>query len=375
MTTLEILKALIAFDTTSRLSNLSLIEWVEQYLLGFGVTGQRVASPDGTKANYYATIGPSVPGGVILSGHSDVVPIDGQTWSTDPFALTQAGSNVYGRGTCDMKGFIACALAAVPQMTALKKPIHIALSYDEEVGCRGVAPMVSQIIASLPPIEAVIVGEPTMMQLITGHKGISAMETKVTGVPAHSSQVQLGQSAVMLAAQLIADLMDIAKKLQAPEALNANFDPPFTTVTVNQIEGGTAINILAEHCTFIWDIRSLPGNHAQQILQEFEDRCAAVMVASPHAISIKTTIFADAPGLEARDTNAAETLVRRLSGANQSSLVAFATEAGYFQQAGYDTVVFGPGDIAQAHQPDEFISLAQLSACDQFLTRLVQHLS
>lgn len=375
MQTQEILSTLVEFDTTSRLSNLQLIDWVEEYLKQFSVTGMRVPSPDGTKSNYFATIGPSVAGGVLLSGHSDVVPVDGQNWDSDPFSIREENGRLYARGTCDMKGFIACALAAVPAMATLKRPIHIALSYDEEVGCRGVAPMVEAIVRQLPTIEAVIVGEPTMMQLITGHKGITALETRVTGVPAHSSQTQLGESAVMIAAQLIGFLQEKAKLLEMPAHCNAEFSPPYTTLTVNQIQGGTAINILAEHCRFLWDIRSLPGDHAVLLQKEFIAHCDAVVAASPHAISIETTAFANAPGLKAQDHNAAEQLVRHLSGANQSSMVAFATEAGYFQQAGYDTVVFGPGDIAQAHQPNEFIAKSQLVACDAFLEKLITHLS
>lgn len=375
MNTVEILERLIAFDTTSRLSNHALIDWVDSYLAAHDINGTRVPSPDGQKTNYYATIGPKAAGGVVLSGHSDVVPVDGQDWASDPFTLTKNNAAYFGRGTCDMKGFIACALAAVPNMGALTRPIHIALSYDEEVGCRGVAPMVDAIVEALPPIEAVIVGEPTMMQLITGHKGITALETLVRGVPAHSSQTQLGESAVMIAATLISDLIEQSGTYQGPEHCDAQFDPPFTTVTVNQIEGGAAINILAEHCRFLWDIRSLPGDHPDQIRAAFEAHCKAVIAASPHPIGITTTAFANAPGLEARAENAAEDLVQRLSGANQSGMVAFATEAGFFQKAGYDTVVFGPGDIAQAHQPNEFIAESQLAACDEFLDKLVKHLS
>lgn len=375
MATLEILKSLVAFDTTSRLSNLDLIDWVDDYLKHFGVLGTRIPNDEGTKSNFFATIGPHEPGGVVLSGHSDVVPVDGQTWDTDPFSLTEQDGRLYGRGTCDMKGFIACALAAVPAMNALKRPIHLALSYDEEVGCRGVAPMVDAIVKRLPPIEAVIVGEPTMMQLINGHKGITALETVVTGVPAHSSQTQLGESAVMIAARLIDFLQNEAAALQAPDHCIEEFDPPYTTLTVNQIEGGTAINILAERCTFLWDIRSLPGDHAQMLQSAFRTFSDDMVQESAHPISIETAAFADAPGLKAQEVNAAEQLVRRISGANQSSMVAFATEAGYFQQAGYDTVVFGPGDIAQAHQPNEFVAIDQLRACDQFLNKLIAHLS
>lgn len=375
MKTPEILEYLIGFDTTSRLSNLALIDWVEDYLGGFGISGTRVFSPEQDKANFFASIGPPVPGGVVLSGHTDVVPVDGQSWDSDPFQIAEKDAKLFGRGTSDMKGFLACCLAAVPHMHALRRPIHLALSYDEEVGCTGVSSMVAKIVRDLPPIEAVIIGEPTNMQLITGHKGIAAFETKVIGVPAHSSQTQLGASAVMIAADLISFLKTQAAALQAPEHLNDAFDPPFTTLTVNQINGGTAINILAEHCRFLWDIRSLPGTHAADIEAAFAQHCAHYEAQSPHAIAIKTNAFANAPGLEVRSKNVAEDLVRRLSGANQSSMVAFATEAGFFQAAGYDTVVFGPGNIAQAHQPNEFISIAQLQACDAFLAKLISHLS
>ncbi|MEO0411609.1 MAG: acetylornithine deacetylase [Pseudomonadota bacterium] len=373
MTSQDILETLIAFDTTSRLSNLSLITWVEDYLANYGVTGRRVLSPEGDKANFYATIGTGSAGGVVLSGHSDVVPVDGQDWTTDPYTLTQRGDKLYGRGTCDMKGFIACALAAVPQMTSLKRPIHLALSYDEEVGCQGVAPMVAAIVEHLPPIEAVIVGEPTMMHLVTGHKGIGAFQTTVRGIPAHSSQTQLGVSAVMVAAELITQLMTIAEGLKARS--DPDFEPPHTTLTVNTIHGGAAINILAEHCSFMWDVRAIPGDDAATLLAEFEQFCMAKATQYSHPISIATEVIANAPGLTPQDDNSAETLIRRLTGANNSGAAAFATEAGFFQGAGFDTVVFGPGDIAQAHQPDEFITLKQLAACDTFLGSLVKHLS
>jgi len=375
MNTLSILERMISFDTTSHLSNLALIEWVEEYLREYGIEGRRVPSAEGDKANFYVTIGPKNPGGVILSGHSDVVPVDGQDWHSDPFELTHKDGKVFGRGTCDMKGFLACCLAAVPHMTSLKRPIHLAISYDEEVGCTGVSSMVDEVVKLLPPIEAVIIGEPTNMQLITGHKGIAAFETKVKGIPAHSSQTQLGASAVMIAADLISFLQQRAEKLKGPAEINDAFDPPFTTLTVNQIQGGTAINILAEHCAFLWDIRSLPGDHVAQVQADFAAYCDQVISDSPHPIEIDTTAIADAPGLAVTDDNIAETLVRRLSGANQSSMVAFATEAGFFQRAGYSTVVFGPGSVAQAHQPNEYISVDQLTSCDAFLQKLIAHLS
>lgn len=373
MSSIALLETLIGFDTTSRLSNLPLIEWVEDYLQQYGVNGTRVPSPDGQKTNFYATIGPNAPGGVVLSGHSDVVPVDGQAWSSDPFQMVQRGDQLYGRGTCDMKGFVACALAAVPKMGSLKRPIHLAISYDEEVGCQGVAPMVTSIKDALPPIDAVIVGEPTMMQLVTGHKGIGAFETHIRGIPAHSSQIGLGTSAVMVAATLINRLQEIAEALK--ERTHPDFEPPHTTLTVNIIEGGSAINILAEHCSFQWDVRAIPGDKAADVLAEFETFCAELAARDAHPITIETTTIADAPGLSPCEDNGAETLVRRLTGANTSGAVAFATEAGFFQAAELDTVVFGPGDIAQAHQPNEFIAISQMEACDRFLDKLIAHMS
>ncbi|MGD1956360.1 MAG: acetylornithine deacetylase [Sphingomonadales bacterium] len=371
----DILGQLVGFDTTSHLPNLDLVVWVEDYLTNLGIASQRVENEDGTKSNVFATIGPPVPGGVVLSGHTDVVPVADQAWDTDPFDMQYKDSRLYGRGTCDMKGFVACALAAVPKMQALNKPIHLAFSYDEEVGCRGVAPMLQEMVKTLPPIEAIIVGEPTMMQLVTGHKGIMAATTTVTGTPAHSSQTQLGASAIHAASALIQCLLDTAEKFKDSRHCDDRFTPAHTTVTVNQISGGTAVNILAEHCAFTWDTRAIDPSHVNTVIEAVEIKAAALCASNPALQSIETEIIAEAPGLIPRTDNQAEKLVQRLSGANSAGAVSFATEAGHFQTAGYDTVVFGPGDIAQAHQPNEFISSDQLKQCDAFLDKLISHLS
>jgi acetylornithine deacetylase len=254
----ELLDQLVAFPTVSRDSNLPLIHFVQDYLKQHGIASTLVPNDEGTKSNLYATIGPSVPGGVVLSGHTDVVPIDGQSWHSDPFTVTEKDGRLYGRGTCDMKAFIATALALVPEMQTLKKPIHLALSYDEEVGCVGAPRMIEQLKTNIPTPSAVIVGEPTNLQVVTAHKGIVANRTTITGHEAHSSQTHTGVSAVMTAARLVTYLDDMAQTLQANTPSDTGFDPACTTVHVGTIAGGTAINIISRHCEFVWDLRNIP---------------------------------------------------------------------------------------------------------------------
>lgn len=373
----DMLRTLVGFDTTSHLSNRALIDFVMEYLNGHGVTSHLVPSDDGMKANLYASIGPDAEGGVVLSGHTDVVPVDGQDWDSNPFTLLEKDGRLYGRGTCDMKGFIAAALALVPDMVAanLKRPIHFALSYDEEVGCKGAPLMIEKMARELPKPMAVIVGEPTDMRPVNGHKGICDMHTHVRGQAAHSSQVQLGASAIQGAARLIAYLNDMAEELRANADPQSPFEPAHSTLSVNVIKGGTAINILAQDCEFEWDIRMIPGESADELIARFQKFAEEVVLpdlrrTAPNA-QITTKELIRVPPMTRDVDSPAETLIRRLTGANDSHVVSFGTEAGQFQNAGFSVIVCGPGAIAQAHQPNEFVTLSQLAQCEAMLKRLI----
>lgn len=374
---LEILRSLVAFQTVSRDSNLPLIDWVRNYLQDLRIESHLVPNADGTKSNLYASVGPPEQGGLVLSGHTDVVPVDDQPWRSDPFKLTLLGSRLYGRGTSDMKGFIAAVLARVStwRETNLHRPVHLMLSYDEEVGCVGVSSMISEVRRTLPQPAAVIVGEPTGMRVATQHKGICIVQTKVTGVEAHSSLTHRGESAVMLAAELIAHLGKISSKLALSASAQA-FVPPYTTISVNKISGGTANNILAALCEFIWDVRPVPGENAETILREFASQAERrlAQLASEHKFcEVKTIVQANAPPLQAETDGIAAMLARAAAGCRGGDItVPFGTEAGYFQKAGWSAVVCGPGSIEQAHRPDEFIEHSQLTQCELFLDRLIE---
>ncbi len=375
------LERLIAIDTTSRLSNLKLIELVEAELSALGVTSRRVESPDGAKANLYATIGPAVPGGVVLSGHTDVVPVDGQAWTSDPFALTRRGERLYGRGTCDMKGFIALALAAAPGFAGgrIRRPVHLALSYDEEVGCLGAPAMIREIASNVPPPAAVVVGEPTNMEVVSAHKGITTYLVTVTGHEAHSSLTHLGISANMVAVRLMTMLADIARDLEAAGDHASPFHPPHATLTIGQVNGGTAVNILARECVFVFDLRCPPGIDPLAILAPFlaeAERIDTGMKARFPDTGIAVVRRSLTPAFAFEADGAAEALARRLSGDNGPvRAVAYAAEAGQFQQAGFSTVICGPGSIEQAHQPDEYIEAAQLARGAAFMLRLAEMLA
>jgi acetylornithine deacetylase len=373
------IRRLIAFDTVSRNSNLQLIHYVRDYLAGHGVNSTLVESPDGNKANLFATVGPQVEGGVVLSGHTDVVPVDGQPWSTDPFTVVQKDDRLYGRGTCDMKAFSAVALAMVPDMLAagLKRPVHFALSYDEEVGCFGAPAMIERLVTDIARPAAVIVGEPTSMRPIVAHKGITALRTTVTGHEAHSSQVQRGVSAVTTAAHLITYIDSLMARNKADADPDCRFEPPYTTLHVGVVHGGTALNIISRECSFTWDIRCLPGDTWRTYYERFQDYANSLLPAmraiAPEA-DIRTEILADAPPLQDQG-GAAQELVFSLCGHSHSGVVPYAAEAGQFQQNGFSVVLCGPGSIDQAHQPDEYIDIDQVSACENFLENLVGRLA
>ena len=378
---IAVLAKLVAFDTTSRLSNLALIEWVEAYLDDLGVPSRRVPNLDGTKSNLLASIGPAVEGGVVLSGHTDVVPVDGQPWSTDPFVLTEKGGRLYGRGTCDMKGFLALALAAVPDLAAatLSKPVHLALSYDEEVGCLGAPDMIAVIARDLPRPALVVVGEPTDMVAVSGHKGIASFRVTVSGREAHSSLTHLGVSANMAAIRLMAGLVELSERLEREADPASPFTPKGATLTIGQVNGGTAVNILARECVFIFDLRTPPGQDPMAILADFFARAAALdleLKARAPEAGVKVERRSLTPAFAPEIDGVAEAFARRMAGDNgPARVVPYAAEAGQFQGAGFSTVICGPGSIDQAHQPDEFVEISQMQRGAAFMARLIEDLS
>ncbi len=376
-TPIELLETLVGFDTTSAKSNMDLIDWVRRYLTGFGVESTLVMNPDGNKANLWATVGPQQPGGICLSGHTDVVPVAGQPWDTDPFTLTRRGSRFYGRGTCDMKAFPATALALLPEMLArpLIRPIHFAFSYDEEVGCLGAPSMIREIGVSLPRPSIVIVGEPTDMKVVSAHKGMWFFRVVVTGKEAHSSQTHRGVSAVMTGARLIAKLDAMAKARATAANPDCKFVPPYSTIHVGTVQGGTAPNIISRHCEFVCDIRNLPEDFPEDIQREFESWIATEILPEMHAIDPTTSVTVTTEnvvaGLREDLDSEAEQFVRQITGDNDVTYVPYGTEAGQFQSAGMAVVVCGPGSIDQAHQPNEFIEEAQIHQCEAMLRSLI----
>lgn len=372
----ELLARLVGFDTTSHKSNIPLIAFVESYLAGHGIESVRVPTADGQKASLFATIGPAGMGGIALSGHTDVVPVAEQAWDTDPFTLAERDGRLYGRGTCDMKGFIACALALVPAFKArrLKLPIHLAFSYDEETGCTGVRPMIAQFGKTLVMPRMVIVGEPTNMTVVDAHKGPVRWSVRLTGKAAHSSMPQLGVNAITYAGRLLAELERMEQDLRALPP-NPRFDPPYTTLQVTQITGGTASNIVPVPCWFGWEVRRLPGVDAtglDQRLRRFAaEHCIPEMQRLAPETGIDIQITNEVPAFEAGAASGIVPWALKLAGQNDTFAVCYATEASLFQGGGAPAVVIGPGDIAQAHTPNEFIAVSELEKCLAFLGRVV----
>ncbi len=378
----EMLAKLVAFDSVSAKSNLPVIEFIRDYLAGWGIESTLVPDETGRKANLYAQIGPDVAGGVVLSGHTDVVPVTGQAWDNDPFVLTEKDGKLYGRGSCDMKGFLAIALSLVPEMVAagLKYPIQFAFSYDEEVGCIGAPFMIAEMVEKLPRARAVIVGEPSMMQVVTGHKGASGFTVHVHGFEIHSSLMHEGVSATMTAARLVEWLRQRfeEEKAKTPDPLDAIFEPPFTTFHVGILKGGTASNITAKDAFFTVDIRCPPSQDPQYWQDRFTEYAAEVeaeiQAIRPEA-SIRVVPRSINPPLKPESDGAAEVFARQITGDNATHVVSYGTEAGQFQREGYSVVVCGPGDIAQAHQPNEFIEVSQLGAGVTFIRNVIERLS
>ena len=377
ISTEDMIRRLVGFDTTSRNSNLDLIHFVQDYLAGFGVESRLIHDESGHKANLYATIGPDDCPGITLSGHTDVVPVDDQDWSSDPFTVEQRDDRIYGRGTADMKGFVAIALALVPEFVArpLKTPINFAFSYDEEVGCFGVHGIIRHLRSEGVPPRLVIVGEPTGMKVVNAHKGFRSFITTVTGLEAHSSATDRGVNAIVFGARLIAFLDALAAELRDRGDASGRFDPPYTTINVGLMNGGTALNIIPGTCRFVWECRLLPDQDADEIVNRFEAFAAETLLPEMRRTFDRASIVTEdrvmVPGLRPEAGSDAETFVMALAETNQTHAVSYATEAGLFQEAEIPTVIAGPGDIAQAHRPDEFIALEQVQACEAFLRRLL----
>ncbi len=376
-----LLAQLIGFDSISDRSNLPLIDFVANYLRSLGVEPRRLPNAAGDKAALMATIGPSVDGGIVLSGHTDVVPVEGQLWTGDPFEMREIEGKLYGRGACDMKGFDAAVLAMVPTFLAagLRRPIHIVLSYDEETSCLGSLDAIRRFGRDLPVPGMVVVGEPTLMAVADAHKGVATFQTRVEGLEAHSANPRLGANAISAACRIVTEIDRLARDFEAPEWLDPRFDPPYSTYHVGMIRGGNARNILARECLLHWEFRGLPNHSSADALakvQLYVDEVALPLlrryVDSP---TITTTMEVDVPGLAAEPGSPAATVALALTRSNRTIAVSYATEAGHFQRARLPTVVCGPGSIEQAHKPDEFLAVSQLAACLEFLEGLAARAS
>jgi len=373
----DLLKQLIGFDTTSRGSNLKLIDFAEELLAAAGARCRRTYDAARQKANLFATLGPDASGGYVLSGHTDVVPVDGQEWSSDPFRAEVRDGKLFGRGAADMKGFVAVALSFLPEMACAKltRPIHFALSYDEEVGCIGVRALLDDLTeAGIKPALA-IVGEPTEMRVVGAHKAGAGFRTYCHGREGHSSAPDKGANAVMMAGAFIKLLDDVGQELRAET--DPRFEPPHTTVQANMISGGSAVNILARDATIAWECRSLPDRDPADVLKTVRRRAEAEILPAYRArvpeASFEIRQTTSYPGLMLDESSPAVVLARDLFGANRVDTVAYGTEAGLFQRAGIPSVICGPGSIDQAHKADEFVALSELAKCETFLRKLIAH--
>lgn len=368
----ELLAELIAFDTTSAYSNTALIDFVADHLAAHGIASRRVESADGRKASLFASIGPDVAGGAVLSGHTDVVPVEDQVWTSDPFTVVARDGRLYGRGACDMKGFIACVLALVPEFVRapLTVPLHLALSYDEEVGCLAAPALIEAMLESIAPPSFAIIGEPTGMRVAHAHRGIASFSTSITGRAGHSSKPEAGANAIVAAARCINVLDDLLEAEQAAAAA----DGERTTVNVGRIEGGTAVNIIAGRCRFAWECRSDDESAADRLTAGLDAWVKRVLLPPMQAVAPEAAVATErlvaAPPLLFVPDSPAVAMALALSGQNSAHRVAFASEAGQFQQAGVPAVVIGPGHATQAHQPDEYVEREQLASCLAFLRRL-----
>lgn len=377
----DLLETLVAFDTTSRESNLQLIEFVRNYLASFDVPCELIYNEQRSKANLFATIGPADKPGIVLSGHTDVVPVDGQPWTVAPFELTEHDGKLFGRGTADMKGYIACVLALVPSLVnaPLRRPVHIALSYDEEIGCLGVRSLLAELEQRPVKPMLCIIGEPTELKPVLGHKGKLAMRCDIQGHACHSAYAPLGVNAIEYAAELIGELGRIGNRLKAPEHRDARFDPPFSTVQTGVIGGGKALNIVPADCRFDFEIRALPSHDPSDVARELKTYAEQQVLPRMRAVSEQSEIrFSELsayPGLVTDAHSEAAELIAAFCGSQAFGTVAFGTEGGLFAAAGIPTVVCGPGSMDQGHKPDEFVSLEQLDGCDAMLQRMLLSIS
>lgn len=377
--TIEILEKLVGFESVSGRPTHDIVAWITAYLDSHGVESTLSYDADGQRANVFATIGPAIDGGVVLNGHTDVVPVAGQQWQSNPFALTRVDDKLYGRGAVDMKGFLACVLASVPrfQQTRPALPIHIAFTFDEEIGGYGMPVLLDDMASRQYRPSVVIVGEPTEMNIITGHKGGYEMRTEVTGVEAHSSDPRNGVSAISYALPLMHKIEEIAARHTAAPIADSPYDPPYTTFNNGKIDGGMARNATAGWCHFDWEFRPLPGQHGDAIIAEIMTT-AAELEAQMQAIDIRCRIDiiteVAVPALDDRHADEATAFVAGITGLNSRDVVSFASDAGYFSDANYSTVLFGPGSIDRAHKPDEYITVQELSAGLDFLAALATHL-
>lgn len=374
---LETLSQLIAFPTVSRDSNLGLIEWVRDYLRSRGVGARLSYDATGAKANLFATIGPDIAGGIVLSGHTDVVPVDGQDWEGNPFLAQVRGGRLYGRGACDMKGFLAAVLAGVESLcrAPLVRPIHLAFTYDEEVGCKGVRTLLSDLDAADIRPSACIVGEPTSMQVVTAHKGSRNYRCCVRGKEAHASRTQDGVNAIEYAARLIAHIQDMSEALTRTPKKESGFDTPYDTLQTSLISGGLARNIVPRDCDFVFGYRYLPDSDPDRIFESVrqyanQDVLPRMLRKSPMA-NIHFEQQSDNPPLRPDCNAELAQFVLRLTGARDPGLnVSYMTEGGLYQNAGIAAVICGPGSIEQAHRPNEFVELSQLAQCERFISEL-----
>ena len=378
---IEILEKLVGFDSISGKPTHDIIAYIQNYLSDQGIDSTLSYDDDGERANIFATIGPKVDGGVVLNGHTDVVPVVGQNWSTNPFELTRKGDRLHGRGSVDMKGFLACVLASVPlfKSTKLSKPIHIAFSYDEEIGGFGMPVLLKSLSKESFRPAISIVGEPTEMKLITGHKGGYEMLTKISGFEVHSSNPTIGVNAISAAVKIISKIEAIAARLAAKPYPGSAFDPPYCTFNVGTIEGGTASNATAGWCNFKWEFRPMPGEDGSLLIKEIEQYALSdvlpPMKAVNAAANIQIITESPVPALDDSNAELAATFVSQITGLNSRDVVSFGTDAGYFSDDGISTVVFGPGSISRAHQPDEYIEVSEIAQGLEFLEKVAQKLS
>ncbi|HWI26425.1 MAG TPA: acetylornithine deacetylase [Stellaceae bacterium] len=381
LSSLEMIRRLVGFDTTSRESNLALIGFVQDYLDGWGIASELVFDGERRKANLYATIGPADRSGILLSGHTDVVPVDGQAWDSDPFAIAEKEGCLFGRGTSDMKSFIAVSLALVPEFLErhLKTPVHLAFTYDEEVGCIGVRGLIAELKTRPVRPSACIVGEPTLMRPVVAHKGKRSLRCRVHGLESHSALAHEGVNAVEAAAEIVAFLKSMARRKRDQGPFDHGFSPPYTTVHTGVIQGGTALNIVPRDCSFDFEFRNIPQDDQEQLVSEVRRYAETMLLPEMHAVSRATGIQFEemnaVDGLDIAPDHPLVQLTQTLTGANSVGKVSFCAEAGLYQDAEIPTVICGPGSIDVAHKANEYVALDQVRRCEAFMHRLMDHLA